>query len=409
MTQRDQLSERDEVLAQRDHLIQQRDQTIQQRDHLIDILTEQLKRLRHLKFGASSERFDPSQQALFEETLNADIAAVKAEIEAALAGATASPADAEVVLKPLKTAPQKPVRTGFPEHLPRVIEHVPAQHCDCPACGAALHQISTEVSEELAVKPPVYFVRHIIRPVMGCRSCEAAFSTPTQPEIIDGGMPDASLLAQILIHKYLDHLPLYRQSEIAKRSGIEPPVSTIAEWVGKSGVALIPLVDRLRQHLHRRAAIHADETPIQMLNPAPKTHGPPRAQNVQRAYLFAYRSGEIGAEPIIIFDFQTSRAGAHAAQFLTGYTGALVVDDFAGYKALFKDTPMKELACWAHARRKFLSCMSPTKARWRRKPLAARLSARYFDPAAQHERQRYRITTAVQLGCRPIAYSSDCV
>ena len=286
-----------------------RDKVIAARDHTINLLTEKMKALSNLKFGRKSERFDPTQQVLFDEAISMDIGEIEAQIEAALSPQSEASAELPNAKPAAKKPMAKPVRKPLPEHLERVIEHVPAQHCECPQCHGVLHQISEEISQKLAVKPPVYFVRQIIRPVMGCRSCEAAYSTPTQPEIINGGMPDPSLLAQILIHKYLDHLPLYRQSEIAKRSGIELPISTIAEWVGKSGVALIPLVDRLRKDLHRRGAIHADETPIQMLNPAPKTGGEPRAQNVQRAYLFAYRSAEIGTELIVIFDFQTSRAG----------------------------------------------------------------------------------------------------
>lgn len=349
MTQRDQLSKRDEVLAQRDHLLQQRDQTIQLRDRLIDTLTEQLKRLRHLKFGASSERFDPSQQALFEETLSADIAAVEAEIEAALAASTTPPAGAEAVLKPIKAASQKPVRTGFPEHLLRVVEILPASRCSCAECQGPLHQCRMEISEKLDVTPAVYLVRQTHHPVMACRKCETIYGTPTAPEIIDGGIPTAALLAQVSVQKHVDHLPLYRQSEIAKRAGVYLPVSTLAEWLGKVGVALKPLVACLHKLLYEHAVLHVDETPIQMLNPGAKE----RSQTTKRAYLFAYRSAELGGAPIVVFDFQTSRSGTHAATFLEGYTGALVVDDFAGYKAIFRDTQMREIACWAHARRKF--------------------------------------------------------
>lgn len=346
LAQGDQLAKQMEVLAQRD-------QTIQLRDRLIDTLTEQLKRLRHLKFGASSERFDPSQQALFEETLSADIAAVEAEIEAALAASTASLVGAETSpeaeLKQLKAAPQKPVRTGFPEHLPRVVEILPPSRCSCTECNGPLHQCRMEISEKLDVTPPVYVVRQRHYPVMACRKCETIYGTPTAPEIIEGGIPTAALLAHVTVQKFVDHLPLYRQSEIAKRAGVHLPVSTLAEWIGKVGVALKPLVAYLRKQLYEQAVLHVDETPIQMLNPGAKE----RSQTTKRAYLFAYRSAELGCAPMVVFDFQTSRSGTHAAAFLEGYTGALVVDDFAGYKALFRDTPMREIACWAHARRKF--------------------------------------------------------
>jgi transposase len=206
-----------------------------------------------------------------------------------------------------------------------------------------------EVSEKLDVTPPVYVVRQRHYPVMACRTCESIYGTPTAPEIIEGGIPTAALLAHVTVQKFVDHLPLYRQSEIAKRAGVHLPVSTLAEWLGKVGVALKPLVAYLRKQLYEQAVLHVDETPIQMLNPGAKE----RSQTTKRAYLFAYRSAEFGCAPMVVFDFQTSRSGTHAAAFLEGYTGALVVDDFAGYKALFRDTPMREIACWAHARRKF--------------------------------------------------------
>ena len=345
----EQLERLKKTIVERDQTIDNRDQTIIARDLQVALLTERLKQLIDKIYGRKSEKFNPDQQALFDTTCLVDVAELEAKLDL-LTGSVDQAADDVPGAVPAQKAPRKqPVRKALPEHLPRVVEHQSAKHCQCLSCGGALHEVGTEVSEKLAVKPVEYYVRQIIRPTLSCRTCERMHYTPTLPEIIDGGMPDPTLLAQVMIHKYCDHIPLHRQSEIAKRSDVELPVSSLAEWVGKCGVALRPLVDILRQQLHQRVAVHADETPIQMLNPSAKAH----AQNVQRAYLFAYRSAELGTEPIVVFDFQTSRAGAHAAQFLQGYTGALVVDDFAGYKKLFSDTPMQELACWAHARRKF--------------------------------------------------------
>jgi len=348
--QADTLLVNDKTIAGHEQTIVSHKQTIAARDQTISVLITRLQLATEQRFGRKGERFDPAQQIMFDEAISEDIGALEAQIEAAESGfAEASPQ----VPPKAKPASKKPVRKPLPEHLPRETVHLPAKHCDCPACGSALHQIGQEVSEKLAVKPAVYFALQTIRPTMACRSCESVYRTPSPPEIINGGIPAPSLLAQVIIHKYVDHCPHYRQSQIALRSGIFLPPSTLSEWTGGSAVALIPLVDRLRSYLHQCAAIHADETPIQMLNPGPKANGEKRAKNVQRAYLFAYRSAEIGMPPIVVFDFQTSRSGTHAAQFLTGYTGALVVDDFSGYKALFKDTPVTELACWAHARRKF--------------------------------------------------------
>ena len=306
------------------------------------LLKVQLETLRRLKFGRSTERFDPAQQQLFDEAVAADIAAIEAQIEAHTAATT----------KP-SVARAKPVRKPLPEHLPRVICRLPAASCTCAKCGGELHEIGEEFSEKLDIKPAEYFVLKTIRPVLGCRKCEIAFTTPTLPEIIDGGIPAPGLLAHILVSKYVDHLPLYRQREIGLRSGVEMAISSTSEWVGRCGFALQPIVNRAQILLFESSVIHVDEIPVQMLDPG--------SGKTKRAYLFAYRSGDIGAPPIVIFEFATSRSGANARRFLQGYTGALVVDDFAGYKELFKSTPMRELACWAHARRKFFELHAANK------------------------------------------------
>ena len=329
------------ILARDVELTQSRTELTQSKAELA-LLKVQLETLRRLKFGRSTERFDPAQQQLFDETVAADLAAIEAQIEAHTSGA-ARPSVARA----------KPVRKPLPAHLPRVICHQPAASCTCAKCGGELHKVGEEFSEKLDIKPAEYFVLKTIRPVLGCRKCEIAFTTPTLPEIIDGGIPAPGLLAHILVSKYVDHLPLYRQREIGLRSGIEFAISSMSEWVGRCGVALKPIVNRAQILLLQSSVIHVDEIPVQMLDPG--------SGKTKRAYLFAYRSGEIGAPPIVIFEFATSRSGANARRFLQGYTGALVVDDFAGYKALFKTTPMRELACWAHARRKFFELYTANK------------------------------------------------
>lgn len=152
-------------------------------------------------------------------------------------------------------------------------------------------------------------------------------------------------LAWVIVGKYLDHLPLYRLEGIAARSGVPLARSTLAEWVGRLGVALHPLAQRLAELLRQRAVLHADETPVRQLDPGSgKTH---------RAYLWAYRSNALDTgPPIVVFDYQASRSGEHARNFLGGWQGSLMVDDFGGYKALF-NAGVVELGCMAHARRKF--------------------------------------------------------
>jgi hypothetical protein len=175
-------------------------------------------------------------------------------------------------------------------------------------------------------------------------------AAPIPPALIDGGMAAVGLLAWVIISKYLDHLPLYRLEQIAARDQVCLSRSTLAEWVGRIGVALQPLSDRLAWHLLQGNTLHADETPVAQLDPG--------RGKTKKAYLWAYRSNDLEPVPrIIVFDYQTSRSGSHARQFLGVWQGHLLVDDYVGYKALFtpdgKTTPCIELGCLAHARRKF--------------------------------------------------------
>jgi transposase len=170
-------------------------------------------------------------------------------------------------------------------------------------------------------------------------------AAPIPPAVIDGGMTAVGLLAWVASSKYLDHLPLYRIEQIAARQGVPLARSTLAEWIGRIGVALQPLADQLAELLRERPCLHADETPVRQLDPG--------SGKTKHAYLWAYRSNGLDeGPPIVVFDYQTSRAGAHARAFLRDWRGHLMVDDYAGYKALFAAGPI-ELACLAHIRRKF--------------------------------------------------------
>jgi transposase len=349
------LVEKDQALVEKDQALVEKDRVIDQKAKRIDWLMEQLKLLRQLKFGRSSEHFNPEQQQLFGEDVSADIAAVETELEAASVGSELSD-----VVAP-KPARAKPVRQALPAHLPRE-ETILPDLCACLHCGSTkLHPRGEEVSEKLAVQPAVYYVQRTIRRIMTCRDCEAQSYPATPAEIIDGGMADASLLAQVLIDKYVDHLPLYRLIQRYARSGVELSISTLSDWVGQCGVALQPLCDRLRVLMQQAAAIHVDETPVTVLNV--------RAQSAQesskQAYVFAYRSADINGTPIVLFDFQSSRKGVHAEGFLGNYAGALVVDDFSGYKRLFAESERQvinqEIACFAHARRKFFELHQANK------------------------------------------------
>jgi len=328
------LVEQHQTLAQHEQRIARDASSLTHKDALIAKLKIENARLRRLQFAARSEKLDAGQKELFEDTLAEEIAAV----EAALARQEAA-ADGG---KPSTAKKEGRARRELPAHLPRVETRHDVVTCTCDQCGGGLVHIGDHVSEKLSCKPLAFYVKRDIYPQYACRACETVVAEPVPPAIIDRGMADASLLAQVVIAKYVDHAPLYRQSAIYARSGVELSRSTLAEWIGACGVALQPLADRLRQRLKTVAVLHADETPVGMLDPG--------SGQTKRAYLFAYRTA--AGPPIVLFDFATSRSGEHVRRFLGDWRGALMVDDYGGYKALFR-AGVTELGCWAHGRRKF--------------------------------------------------------
>lgn len=323
--------EKVEVIAQHEATITQRDRTIHTRDLKIGKLTHELARLRRVSFAAKSEAMTASQRDLFDESMAADIAAVEAELDALQSDRPTS-----------KRPRRKPVRRTLPDDLPREeVVHEPSS-CDCPQCGHDLIRIGEHVSEKLDVKPLQFFVRRDVYPQYACRPCEHIVAEPVAPAILDRGLAAPGLLAQVAIQKYADHLPLYRQEAIMARHGIRLSRTTLAEWCGVMGLRLQPLVDALHHRLLAAPVLHADETPMRQLDPG--------KGKTQQAYLFAYRN--TGESPIIVFDYQPSRAGKHIAAFLGPWRGTLMVDGYAGYNQIFA-RGVTELACWAHARRKF--------------------------------------------------------
>jgi transposase len=304
----------------------------------IQALTLELAHLRRMRFGASNEALSTEQRDLFQETLASDSAAAADELARRLLGVPASPT-APPTIRP------RAGRQPLPEHLPRIEHRHEPESCICGQCGKDLVKIGEDISEQLDVEPARFFVHRHIRPQYACRACETVSAAPIPPAVIDGGLAAVGLYVWLIIGKYMDHLPLYRLEQIAARERVILSRSTLAEWVGRIGVALQPLADRLAALLLERAVLHADETPVAQLDPG--------KGKTKRAYLWAYRSNVLETgPPIVVFDYQTSRAGQHARDFLEGWQGHLMVDDFAGYKALFAKG-VTELACLAHARRKF--------------------------------------------------------
>ena len=322
------------------------------RDAKIDKLTFELAQLKRLKFDRVSERMDAEQRALFDEAVDGDIAAIDEQLAALQA------------TLPPKTDEEKktPKRAALPERFPRrEVRHEP-ENTTC-ACGCALKRIGEDISEKLDYTPGVFTVERHVRGKWACAACRTLVQAPVPAAVIDKGIPTAALLAQVLVAKHADHLPLYRQEAIFGRAGLAIPRATLGAWVGQCGARLEPLAEALKAELLHCQVLHADETPVAMLAPG--------KGKTQRAYLWAYATAT--SEPIkaVVYDFAPGRSGEHARIFLghdperrerdqVPWAGPLVCDDFSGYKALF-ERGVVEVGCMAHARRKFVELHTANK------------------------------------------------
>jgi transposase len=319
-----------ETLARQDGELERRQQELHRRQLKIDQLTHEMALIKRWRFAARSEQLHGAQRSLLEETIEADLEAIATELEALQA-------------RPASRGRQTPKRAPLPASLPRIeVRHEP-QRTTC-SCGCPMRRIGEDVSEKLDYTPGVFQVERHVRGKWTCVKCQRLIQAPVPAQVIDKGVPTAGLLAQVLVAKYADHAPLYRQEQIFARAGFAIPRSTLAQWVGVCGVRLQPLVEALKAALLERRVLHADETPVAMLRPGQgKTH---------RAYLWSWCSTQFDTLKGVVYDFAETRGGRHAKAFLGGWTGKLVCDDYAGYKGLF-EAGVTEAGCMAHARRKF--------------------------------------------------------
>jgi len=329
-----------EQLQSKDATLHAKDKEIQQKDFKIQALTHELAHIRRIRFGVKNESLSLFQRDMYEEDWETDRSVIEAELEQL----------ADNQQDESETKRPRAGRQPLPDHLPRIEHRHEPESCQCGQCGEDLVKIGEDITEQLDVEPAKFFVHKHIRPQYACRECETITAAPVPPVIIDGGMAAVGLLSWIMVSKYVDHLPLYRLEQIAARDKVVLSRSTLAERVGRVGVALEPLADRLSWHLRQGNSLHADETPVSQLDPG--------KGKTRKAYLWAYRSNDLDKGPrIIVFDYHPGRSGKYAREFLGQWQGHLMVDDYGGYKALFtnndKGPGCIELACFAHARRKF--------------------------------------------------------
>ena len=293
-------------------------------------------KLQRHQFGRRAERLDDDQMQLGFEDLSADIARVEARLPPERAA---------------KTSVREPrtERVSLPLHLPREDVRLDIEHGACPGCGGALHAIGETVSEMLDHVPARLRVIRVCRPRYGCRACGTIHQAPAPERPIAKGLATPSLLAHVLVAKYCDHLPLYRQSQIFARNGVELDRSTLANWVGGACWWLEPLQQRLGEHLFASAKLFADDTPVPVLDPG---RGRTRTG---RLWVYARDDRPWGgpAPPAALYLYSPDRKAERPAAHLASFKGILQVDGYAGFEKLTAGGDIQLAACWAHTRRKF--------------------------------------------------------
>ena len=309
----------------------------------IEHLKLTIEKLRRMIFGRKSEKLAGELEQLefrLEELETAQAAEKTAQAATESAQTDSPQAD-------LKRR-SRPSRKPLPEDLPReVVTHLPP-HTNCPDCGAVMHQFGEDVSEQLERMPATYKVIRHVRPKFSCATCEHVIEAPAPARPIDNGLPGPALLAHVLVSKYSDHLPLYRQSQIFAREGIDLERSTLAGWVGASSELLAPLVDEIKKHVFSASKIHADDTPVPVLAPG---NGKTKTGRLW-TYVRDDRPAGYSTAPAVWFTYSEDRKGEHPRRHLKGFKGALQADAYAGFHHLYGDGAIYEVGCWAHARRK---------------------------------------------------------
>ena len=306
----------------------------------------QLARYRRAEFGRSSEK-------LTREIEQLELAIEALETDQAERLATASPAVAAMV--EAAVAAQKPARRPLPEHLPREEVLHPAA-CACPHCGGALRRIGEDVTETLDYVPGRFKVIRHVREKLSCRACDTVIAAPAPDHAIARGRAGAGLLAHIVVSKYDDHLPLYRQAEIFAREGVSLETSTLSGWVGATAAALAPLVDALAADVMTSDTLHVDDTPVPVLAPG--------TGKTKTGRLWVYvrdeRAFAGSRPPAALFFYSADRKGEHPRAHLQDFRGVIHADGYSGFNELFAGNRITEAACWAHVRRKFFDVHAAT-------------------------------------------------
>jgi transposase len=359
----------------------------------IEKLKFQIAKLRRMQFGRSSER------------ITRQIAQLELQLEELETGAAQAEAPAEAEDPPSAGERARPKRKKLPDHLPRQeVVHEPENDsgCTCPDCGAGMAKLGEDVTEVLDYVPGRFRVIRHVRPKYACMACDAITQAAAPALPTPRGRATPAMLAHLLVSKYCDHLPLYRQSEIYAREGVELDRSTLCDWVGQAVWLLQPIVDGIRHHVFAGEKIHGDDTTVPVLAPG--------LGRTKTGRLWVYVRDDRpfcgSAPPAAAYFYSPDRGGEHPAAHLAAFTGFLQADGYAGFEALYDAArvnpgPITEVACWAHCRRKFFDVWETTKSPVAKEAIdriaavyAIEAKAQFAPPA---ERLAHRLATAPLL------------
>ena len=332
------LTTHEQLLSTADQLITMQEQ-LQSREREIEHLKLLLVKLHRMQFGRKSEKL---QRQIEQLELRLE------ELESNR-GEKVKPSEPSLVAAALSATTAKPARRALPDHLPRQTRtHVPKETV-CPQCQGELRKLGEDVSEVLEYVPASFVVIRQVRPKLSCTKCDCIVQAETPSRPIERGMAGPGLLAHVLVSKYCDHQPLYRQSEIYARQGVELERSTMADWVGASSRLLEPLVEALRRYVTAAGKLHADDTPVPVLAPG---QGKTKTGRLWTYVRDDRPAGDTSA-PALWFAYSPDRKGEHPERHLQKFRGTLQADAYAGFNQLYQDGRITQAACWAHVRRHF--------------------------------------------------------
>ncbi|MGB8581563.1 MAG: IS66 family transposase [Candidatus Sulfotelmatobacter sp.] len=334
------------ILAQHEQLVSTEStltatqEQLQSREREIEHLKLLLAKLHRMQFGRKSEKLERQIEQL--ELRLEELESNRSEQE---------PPAPELVPVTASATPRaaKPTRRALPDHLPRQTRKHDPKETVCPECQGELRKLGEDVSEMLEYVPASFVVIRHVRTKLSCTKCDCIVQAEAPSRPIAGGMAGPGLLAHVLVSKYCDHLPLYRQSEIYARQDVELERSTLADWVGGSAQLLEPLVEALRRYVTAASKLHADDTPVPVLAPG---NGRTKTGRLW-TYVRDDRPAGDDAAPAVWFAYSPDRKGEHPERHLEKFRGTLQADAYAGFNQLYENGRIEQAACWAHVRRKF--------------------------------------------------------